>query len=127
VSLRGEEQRTAIRAVLDAFAEDAEAFVFIGGCTRSLSGRHEVTPGRAAGGWYAPLMMTVRSRVKNGRLVVDEPTDLPEGAEMELARVGDEPWELTPEQRAELMARVAGADRGELVPAAEVFARLRAG
>ena len=70
-------------------------------------------------------MMTVRARVKNGRLVVDEPTDLPEGTEVELAPVDDEPWDLTPEQRTELRARIAGADRGELVPAAEVFARLR--
>jgi hypothetical protein len=30
-------------------------------------------------------MLTVRARVKNGRLVVDEPTDLPEGTELELA------------------------------------------
>jgi hypothetical protein len=72
-------------------------------------------------------MMTVRARVSNGRLVLDEPTDLPEGAEVELAPVDDQPWDLTPEQRAELKARIAGADRGELVPAVEVFARLRAG
>ena len=71
--------------------------------------------------------MTVRARVGNGRLVLDEPTDLPEGAEVELAPVDDQPWDLTPEQRAELKARIAGADRGELVPAADVFARLRAG
>jgi hypothetical protein len=30
-------------------------------------------------------MLTVRARVKNGRLVLDEPTDLPEGAEVQLA------------------------------------------
>jgi len=71
-------------------------------------------------------MMTVRGRVRNGRLVVDEPTDLPEGTEVELEAVKDEPWTLTAAQREELKARVAGADRGELVPAAEVFARLRA-
>jgi hypothetical protein len=35
-------------------------------------------------------MMTVRARVKNGRLVVDEPTDLPEGTEVELAPVDDD-------------------------------------
>ena len=29
-------------------------------------------------------MMTVRGRVRNGRLVVDEPTDLPEGDVVEL-------------------------------------------
>jgi len=72
-------------------------------------------------------MMTVRGRVRNGRLVVDEPTDLPEGTEVELAAVGDGAWELTPGQRHELRARMEGADRGELVPAADVFARLRAG
>jgi hypothetical protein len=44
-----------------------------------------------------------------------------------LQRPADKASDLTPAQRGELMARVAGADRGELVPAAEVFARLRAG
>jgi hypothetical protein len=72
-------------------------------------------------------MLTVRARVKNGRLVVGDPTDLPDGTGVELEAVGDEPWDLTPEQRAERKARIAGADRGEPVPAAEVFARLRAG
>jgi hypothetical protein len=46
---------------------------------------------RAIGRWYASVMLTVRARVRNGRLVVDEPTDLPEGAELELAPVGVEP------------------------------------
>jgi hypothetical protein len=30
------------------------------------------------------ILMTFRARVKNGRLTLDEPTDLPEGAEVEL-------------------------------------------
>jgi hypothetical protein len=72
-------------------------------------------------------VLTVRARVKNGRLVVDEPTDLPEGTEVELASMEDEPWELTRKQHAELAARLASADRGEFVPAVEVFARLRGG
>jgi hypothetical protein len=72
------------------------------------------------------VVLTVRARVKNGRLVVDEPTDLPEGTEVELATTEDEPWELTPEQHAELEARL-GASRAEFVSAAEVFARLRGG
>jgi hypothetical protein len=73
-------------------------------------------------------MMSVRARVRNGRLVVDEPTDLPEGTEVDLAPVvaADEAWALTPEESAELRSRMAAADRGELVPAAEVFAKLRA-
>lgn len=32
--------------------------------------------------------MTVRARVIGGRLVVDEPTDLPEGTELELTAAG---------------------------------------
>ena len=32
-------------------------------------------------------MDSVRARVRNGRLVMDEPTDLPEGTEVELAPV----------------------------------------
>jgi hypothetical protein len=40
-------------------------------------------------------------RVKNGRLVLDEPTELPEGAEVEVLVIDDE---LSPEERAELHA-----------------------
>jgi hypothetical protein len=72
------------------------------------------------------MPMTVRGHVIAGRLVVDVPTDLPEGTEVELEAVDEEPWDLTAEQRAELKARVAGTDRSDHVPAAEVFARLRA-
>jgi hypothetical protein len=32
--------------------------------------------------------MTLKARVKAGRLVVDEPTDLPEGTEVELLPLG---------------------------------------
>jgi hypothetical protein len=40
-------------------------------------------------------------QVKNGRLVLDEPTNLPDGAEVEVLVVDDE---LTAEERAELHA-----------------------
>ena len=30
------------------------------------------------------MMSTIRARVRNGRLIVDEPTSLPEGAELDL-------------------------------------------
>ena len=40
-------------------------------------------------------------QVKNGRLLLDEPTDLPDGAEVEVLVIDDE---LTPEDRAELHA-----------------------
>lgn len=46
-------------------------------------------------------MHTRRIQVKNGRLVLDEPTDLPEGAEVEILVIDDE---LTAEERAELHA-----------------------
>ncbi len=73
-------------------------------------------------------MMTIRARVKNGRLTLDEPTDLPEGTEVDLVATDaeSEPWELSPKQSAELESRLVAADRGEVVPADEVFARLRA-
>lgn len=71
-------------------------------------------------------MLTVRARVKNGRLVVDEPTDLPDGTEVELAAVDDEPWELSTEQREELKARLSSSEPAKNVAAADVLARLRA-
>jgi hypothetical protein len=46
-------------------------------------------------------MLTLRARVKNGRLVVDEPTDLPEGAEVELAAIEED---LDDDDRARLHA-----------------------
>jgi hypothetical protein len=34
-------------------------------------------------------MQSMKARVRNGRLILDEPTDLPEGAEVELVTVDD--------------------------------------
>jgi hypothetical protein len=36
------------------------------------------------------MKMTVHARVKNGRLLVDEPTDLPDGTELVLVPAGEE-------------------------------------
>jgi hypothetical protein len=44
VPLRGEQHRAAIRAVLDAFGNDAQHFVFVGGCVLGLYARPEGTP-----------------------------------------------------------------------------------
>jgi hypothetical protein len=44
MSLRGEAQRAAIRSVLDTFGEDAQWFVFIGGCTLGLYARATGAP-----------------------------------------------------------------------------------
>ena len=71
-------------------------------------------------------MPTVRARVKNGRLVLDEPTDLPEGTEVELEPVGDD---LEPEDRARLHAALDAADdelrAGKAIPGEVVLAALR--
>jgi hypothetical protein len=72
-------------------------------------------------------MQMVRARVRNGRLVVDEPTDLPEGSEVDLAVLDDEAWDLSPGKHAELKARLASSDPAKAIPAADVLARLRAG
>lgn len=50
--------------------------------------------------------------MKNGRVVVDEPTDLPDGAEVEVVVIDDN---LTPSERAELHASLDRAlDDSEL-------------
>jgi hypothetical protein len=64
---------------------------------------------------------TYLARVRNGRLVLDEPTDLPEGEVVELVE------ELDPELVAELDASLAELDAGcELKDAEEFIAELRA-
>lgn len=62
--------------------------------------------------------------VRNGRLVIDEPTDLPEGTELDLV-VSDEGDDLSAEEREALHAALARAwkqvTEGRVVPAAEVL------
>ena len=72
--------------------------------------------------------MTLKARVKAGRLVVDEPTDLPEGTEVELLPLDPGDW-LDEDDRAALhralidSATDVKADR--LVDADAVLRRLR--
>ena len=71
-------------------------------------------------------MDPVKARVKNGRLVLDEPTDLPEGAVIELVPVvatGEEAFDLDEEQIAALRESLEEANRGELVPLDVVLSR----
>jgi hypothetical protein len=72
-------------------------------------------------------MVSYTAHVKNGRLVLDEPTELPEGASVELLPADND--DLDDEDRAALHAALeegdAEANAGKLVPAAEVLARLR--
>ena len=74
-------------------------------------------------------MGPIRARVKNGRLIVNEPTDLPEGTVLDLVQ-DDEGDDLTEEERkalrAEIRRSVRSAKKGQLRPAAEVIADMRA-
>ena len=73
-------------------------------------------------------MMPLRARVKNGRLLMDEPTELPDGTEVNLAVLDDD---LDDVDRARLHAALEVSDEefkaGKGIPAAEVIAELRRG
>jgi hypothetical protein len=72
-------------------------------------------------------MQSLRAHVHNGRLVLDEPTDLPEGAEVELIPADSD--ELDEGDRARLHAALDAADdevqAGHTIDGADVIARLR--
>jgi hypothetical protein len=74
------------------------------------------------------MTLTLRGHIENGKIVVDEGVDLPEGTEVKLTLV-DEAAELEEEERARLHAALdesqAEIDRGEGVPASEVIGELR--
>ncbi len=73
-------------------------------------------------------MRARKVHAKNGRLVLDEPTDLPDGAEVEVVVIDDK---LTPEERAELHASLDRAledsDAGRGMEAWEYLQRYRTG
>jgi hypothetical protein len=70
----------------------------------------------------------LKAHVKGGRLLLDEPTDLPDGAEVELTLVEDE---FDPGERARLDAAIersmAQVRAGQVVDAETVIRKLRAG
>jgi hypothetical protein len=53
-------------------------------------------------------MSTIRARVRNGRLIVDAPTDLPEGTELDLV-IDDAGDSLDEAERAALHAAIRQA------------------
>ncbi len=65
--------------------------------------------------------------MEDGRIVLDEPADLPEGAEVAVALLDDNP---SAEERAEIEAAIdeglEQAARGDTRPFEEVLQRLRA-
>ena len=72
--------------------------------------------------------MMLKARVKAGRLVVDEPTDLPEGTEVELLPLNPGDW-LDDQARAALHRALADSDAdveaGRLIDADVVRRQLR--
>jgi hypothetical protein len=72
-------------------------------------------------------MRVLKAHVRDGRLVLDEPMELPEGAEVRVALLDDQ---LDDAERARLDAALDEAERefeaGEIVTEDELWARLRA-
>ena len=73
------------------------------------------------------MMSMIRARVRDGRLIVDEPTDLPEGTELDLA-IDDAGDSLDEAERAAHHAAIrqawASLQAGEGRLAADVLADL---
>ena len=73
--------------------------------------------------------MPIRAKVSSGRIIVDEPTLLPEGTTLNLV-VDDEGDDLDVEERAALDAHLAKAWEsvlaGRVRPAEDLIAELRA-
>ena len=88
------------------------------GCKRLLGGSTSVTL----------LPMTIKARVRAGRLIVDEPTDLPEGTELQLLPLDPGDW-LDEADRALLHEALRESDAdvaaGRLVDAEEILKELR--
>jgi len=72
--------------------------------------------------------MTIKARVRAGRLVLDEPTDLPEGSEIELLPLDPGDW-LDETDRAALHQALRESDadvaQDRLVDAEEILRELR--
>jgi hypothetical protein len=92
---------------------------------------------RTPGGVRLETMQPLKAHVHNGRLVLDEPTDLPEGEVVLLQPVDatrddagtstdEDELDLTDAQLAGLAHAFEQADRGETIPLEQVHARLEA-
>jgi hypothetical protein len=72
--------------------------------------------------------MTIKARVQAGRLVVDEPTDLPDGTELDLLPLDPGDW-LDDDERAALHNALRESDAdvaaGRFVATEEVLRELR--
>lgn len=72
-------------------------------------------------------MHPLKAHVHNGRLVLDEPTDLPEGSEVEIVLVVDD---LEPAERARVVQSVEDGiedfERGDHMDGFDFIAQMRA-
>jgi hypothetical protein len=77
---------------------------------------------------YAASMKAVRAHVQNGQIVLDEPVELPEGADLEVLLPDQD--EMSIEDRADLEAAVEESctqfERGEVEDACAFALRLAA-
>ena len=72
--------------------------------------------------------MTIKARVRAGRLVVDEPTDLPDGTELDLLSLDPGDWlDETDRQalHAALLESSADVDAGRLIDAEDILKGFR--
>jgi hypothetical protein len=73
--------------------------------------------------------MTIKARVRDGRLILDEPTNLPDGTEIELLPLDPGDW-LDEADRAALHEALRQSESdvaaGHLVSAEEILKELRA-
>ena len=74
-------------------------------------------------------MHALKAHIENGRVVLDEPVNLPDGTELEVVPI-DASTAMDADERAaflrELDAACDEADAGQLVDATDVLAKLRA-
>lgn len=77
---------------------------------------------------FVGMTLTLKAHVRGGRLVLDEPTELPEGSEVELV-VADDGDELDNDDRARLHAALERSAEqfraGRGIDADQALARLR--
>jgi len=78
---------------------------------------------------YTASVTALKAHVMNGRIVVDEPVDLPDGAEIHVYLYDAAADAMSHEERAALERALerslAQADTGDLIDAEDVLAELR--
>jgi hypothetical protein len=78
---------------------------------------------------YARIVTALKAHVRNGRIVVDEPVDLPDGAEIDVYLYDAEANVMSLQERAAferaLERGLAQADVGDLIEADEVLSELQ--